>query len=204
MKTKQKILICAAGSLLLLLGIFSQAQAEFTLNSLIQKTAAISIDGKQALDILNEITQEGELDEAVPKRRIANEQGQIETIFVFDVAGNQEDALLELQNYFSKEEGFEAINIKEESGIKAVELQKGTTKILLAQKDSILIEDRLEGFLAVPEAIEGEEITKTEDLAAGPAEKPAVSFSWLWLVVIGGLAVIVVVVVIVIKGAARS
>lgn len=155
---KKKILIFIL-SLLILFGIIDGVKAQMSLDSLIGKIGQISIEGKSTVDILNAITQEGELDSSVPKRTIIKEAGQIETVFVFDFGETHQKTFEDFQNYFLKKEGFQTQNQKEEGEIKASELQKGTTKILLAKKGNIVVEDRLEGFLSVatPPKTEAEE-----------------------------------------------
>jgi hypothetical protein len=145
----QKKLLIFIFSALILAGMASGIRAQTTLDSLTEKIGQISIEGRVPLDVLNEITQEGELDSSVPKRTISKGEGKIETIFVFDFGASHQQAFDDLQGYFLKEEGFQMQNQKEEAGLKARELQKGTTKILLVKKDNIVVEDRLEGFLSV-------------------------------------------------------
>lgn len=150
------------------------------MESFIEKVSQISIEGKETVDILNEISQQGEIDISVPKRTITLEGGQVETIFVFDFSKEEQATFEDFQDYFIKEEGFEVLNQQEEAGLKASELQKGSTKILLVNKGDIVVEDRLEGFLLVPEVPE-----------AGPGlEKTGAVMIPLWVWVIVGLAIV--------------
>jgi hypothetical protein len=113
------------------------------------KIGQISTEGKSLVDILNAVSQEGKLDANIPKRTITKETGKIETIFVFDFGENHQKTFDEFQNYFMKEEGFLMMGQQENNAILGRELQKGTTKLLLVKKGSIVVEDRMEGFLVV-------------------------------------------------------
>lgn len=190
----KKIIFCTSLSLVILLGVVGAVSAQMTLESLMDKVQQISIEGKERIEILNEISQEGELDTSVPKRTITSEAGKRETIFVFDFKEEPDKAFQDLQNYFMKEEGFQVTEHQEEGGIKAVSLEKGTTKLLLVKKQNIVVEDRLEDLLLAPEALEKEE----EEAAAQATEIP----SWAWIVFL--VVIVVVIVVAVLKKLLRK
>lgn len=190
--TKKPLVIFSG--LIVALILFGTASAQTTLDELTEKLNAISTEGKAPLEVLQEITQEGELDATIPKTTITKD-GRTETIFAFEFVENPQGAFQDLQNYFTKQENFQALNYKEEGSIKAIELNKGTTIILLAQTGSIVVESRQEDAAVFPEA--PPVAAGGEEGAAGP-EAGAIP-SWVWIVI--AVVVVLVIVVVAVKKA---
>lgn len=173
--------------LLTVLAFTGAATAQTTLQGLMDKVQQTSLESKTTVEILNSLSQEGELDSTVPKRTINLEAGKVETIFVFDLGQDHEKAFTELQSYLGKAEAFQTTDRQTGEGLEAVELQKGTTQILLVKKANFLIEDRTEGVLLAPAGTAQEEGAKTvEALKKLPW--------WLWVII--GVVVVAVVMVI--------
>lgn len=172
----------------------SFALGQITLGGLMDKVANIEVENRSKLDILNQVTTEGELDTSVPKRTITTGGELTETVFVFDFGAEHEGVLEELQQYFVQEENFEVINRQEQDDVEGVELQSGSTYLSLVKKGSIVVEVRSEGFLLAPELSEEDVQLQQEELEAqqqeaqeeqeGQVSRPPMP-SWAWAVIAG-------------------
>jgi len=181
-----KKIFVAVFSLTALLMVCGVVSAATTMDSLMEKVSAVSVEGQTSLEILQQLSQEGELDSSVPKRTIVQED-RTETMFVFELPENSDEAFQDFQNYFIKEENFQMIDHKEEGETKAVELAKGTSSIVLVKRGSVLVESRQEDTVVLPEApaVEG----GTEGVLGGVIVPPL----WVWPVIAGIIVLIILI-----------
>lgn len=196
MKFKSKIIISTLTiSLLFGFSVFAQT-TRTTLGDLTEKLASISLEGKTPLAILQEISPGGEVDVSIPKATITQD-GKTETIFVFELPQDTEKSFQDLQNYFTKKENFQVINSQDQGEIKAVELSKGTSTVLLVKKGGILVESRQEDAVVFPEAPAMEE-GAGEGAGAAAGQIAGMSL-WVWLLIIAAVVIVVVIVVLLVK-----
>lgn len=186
MNKKIFVAIFSFTALLMICGIVN---AQATMDSLMEKVGTISVDGKTSLEILQQISQEGELDASVPKTTITKD-GRTETIFVFEIPGDPDEALGDFQDYFIREENFQMIdyNYQEDGGMKAVELAKGTSVIILVSTGNIMVESRQEDAVILPQAPAVEGGKEGVGLGGMP--------SWTWIVIAGVIVLIIIIIVI--------
>lgn len=189
MNKKIFVVVFSLTAMLMVCGVASAqttvASAQTTMDSLIERVSAVSIESKTPFEILQQLIQEGELDSAVPKGTIIQDD-RTETIFVFELLGDPDEDFQDFQNYFIKEENFQMIDNKEEGEIKAVELSKGASTIVLVKRGSVMVESRQENTVILPEApaVDG----GTEGIL-GTGGVP----SWIWLVIAGVIVLIVLI-----------
>jgi len=180
-----KKIFIAVLSLTALLMVCGAASAQYTMDSLMEKVNTVPVEGQTPLEILQQLTQDGELDSSVPKRTITQEN-RTETIFVFELPENPNEAFQDFQNYFIKEENFQMIDNREEGEIKAVVLSKGASSIVLVKRGSVMVESRQEDAVVLPEA------PAVEGGIEGALGGVNVS-SWIWFVIAGIIVLIILI-----------
>lgn len=130
----KKILIFVLCTLIL----SSIAYAEIDLNSKVKEISSMDFSGKNLIEILNQVTYEGTLDESVPKRTLTTPEGNFMSVFTFNLGSEPESIMTELVNAF-KSEDYKVI--KEVTN--GAELYNGETRIFLIRNNNILVEYKI-------------------------------------------------------------